>query len=134
MVFYSNKAAVYFEMKDFDNCIAACDEAIETTKGGGQYDYVKLSKAMARKANALLSQLKFDESISLYQSALLENQDHGIKMQLQKNLGHIMLLLPGTISEKHSNFQLCYVAYSKAKNFYFLSIVRRKLRDLLLTF
>lgn len=54
MVFYSNKAAVFFEMKDYDKCIAACDEAIETTKGGGQYDYVKLSKALARKANALL--------------------------------------------------------------------------------
>jgi hypothetical protein len=54
MVFYSNKAAVYFEMKDYDKCIGACDDAIETTKSGGQYDYIKLSKAMARKGNALL--------------------------------------------------------------------------------
>lgn len=30
LVFYSNKAAVYFEMKDFDKCIEACDNAIGT--------------------------------------------------------------------------------------------------------
>lgn len=72
MVYYTNKAAVYFEMKDYDKCIGACDDAIETTKGG-PYDYVKLSKAMARKGNALLQLKKYDESISIYQSALLEN-------------------------------------------------------------
>ena len=31
--FYTNKAAVYFEMKSFDKCIAECDRAIELTKG-----------------------------------------------------------------------------------------------------
>jgi stress-induced-phosphoprotein 1 len=72
IVFYSNKAAVYFEMKDYENCIASCDAGIETTKGG-QYDYIKLSKAMARKGNALLALKKYDESISIFQSALLEN-------------------------------------------------------------
>jgi len=53
LTYYSNKAAVYFEMKDYDACIDACDQGIETTKGTN-YDFVKLSKAIARKANALL--------------------------------------------------------------------------------
>ena len=83
LTYYSNKAAVYFEMKDYDGCIDACDQGIETTKGTN-YDFVKLSKAIARKANALLQQKKFDECIEQYQKALLENQDHGIKMALQK--------------------------------------------------
>lgn len=83
LTYFSNKAAVYFEMKDYDKCIEACDEGIETTKGQN-YDFVKLSKAIARKANALLQQGKHDESIDCYQKALLENQDHGIKMALQK--------------------------------------------------
>ena len=83
ITYYSNKAAVYFEQKDYDSCIAACDEAIESAKGGS-YDYVKLGKAMARKANALLQKGMFDESIEIYQKALLENNDHGIKMGLQK--------------------------------------------------
>ena len=81
LTYYSNKAAVFFEMKDYNSCIAACDEAIEVSKQGG-YDYVKLAKAMARKANALSMQGKFDESIEIFHKALLENQDHGIKMAL----------------------------------------------------
>ena len=72
LTYYSNKAAVYFEMKDFDKCIEACDQGVETTKGKN-YDFVKLSKALARKANALLQQKKYQESIDCYQSALLEN-------------------------------------------------------------
>lgn len=54
LTFYTNKAAVYFEMKDFEKCIEECDKAIEETKGK-QYDFKKLAKAIARKANAKLS-------------------------------------------------------------------------------
>jgi stress-induced-phosphoprotein 1 len=83
LTYYTNKGAVFFEMKDYDQCIQVCDEGLELIKGG-QYDYVKASKAMARKANALLQKGDFDASIEVYQKALLENQDHGIKMALQK--------------------------------------------------
>lgn len=83
LTYYSNKAAVFFEMKNYDECIKACDEAVEISKQGG-YDYVKLAKAIARKANALLQQEKFDESIDCFNKALLENNDHGIKMSLIK--------------------------------------------------
>lgn len=38
-------------MKDYEKCINECDRAIEKSKGSN-YDYVKLGKAMARKANA----------------------------------------------------------------------------------
>lgn len=81
IVFHSNKAAVYFEMKKYEDCVACCDEAIKTTEGN-PYDYVKLGKALARKGNALLQMKKYDESIAVYQKAMLENNDHGIKMQL----------------------------------------------------
>lgn len=70
-------------MKQYDNCIAACDEGIEKTKGKA-YDYVKLGKVMARKANALLQKGSYDESIATYQAALLEDQSHVIKMALSK--------------------------------------------------
>jgi len=39
---------------------------------------------LARKGNALLQQKKYDESIAIYNKALIENNDHSIKMQLQK--------------------------------------------------
>ena len=51
VVYINNKAAVYFELKDYQKCIEECDKAIEKSKGG-HYDYVKLGKALARKANA----------------------------------------------------------------------------------
>jgi hypothetical protein len=34
MVYYSNKAAVYFEMKDYENCIKSCDDAAKQAEGG----------------------------------------------------------------------------------------------------
>lgn len=45
MTYYTNKAAVFFEMKNYDECIKACDEGIEKTKGAA-YDYTKLAKAL----------------------------------------------------------------------------------------
>ena len=55
MTYHTNKAAVYFEMKECDNCIAECDKAIQKSREG-YYDYVKLGKALARKATAKLAQ------------------------------------------------------------------------------
>lgn len=63
--FYSNKAAVFFEMKEFDKCIAVCDEGLAICKGDN-YDFTKLGKVLARKANALSMLGKFDESIDTY--------------------------------------------------------------------
>ena len=83
ITYYTNKAAVYFEMKKYDECIEQCDQGIEAIKGKA-YDYTKLAKALARKGNALLQQKKYDESIATYQSALLEDQSHVIKMALNK--------------------------------------------------
>lgn len=36
--FYTNLAAVYFEMGDYDNTIEQCDKVIQMSKEGG-YDY-----------------------------------------------------------------------------------------------
>lgn len=46
-------------MRDFDACIKACDEGLAAIKQGN-YDFVKVSKAMARKANALLQKGEID--------------------------------------------------------------------------
>lgn len=65
LTFYSNKAACFFEMKKFEDCIKACDDGAEAVKGKA-YDYIKLGKSMARKGNALFKLGKFDESIAEY--------------------------------------------------------------------
>jgi len=51
--YYTNKAAVYFEKKEYDKCIEECDKAIKKSSEG-HYDYIKLARALARKANATL--------------------------------------------------------------------------------
>jgi len=42
-------------MKDYERCIEECDKAIQKSKEG-YYDYVKLGKALARKAGAMAAQ------------------------------------------------------------------------------
>lgn len=54
MLYHTNKAAVFYEMKQYDKCIEECDKAIQKSKEG-HYDYVKLGKALARKATAKLA-------------------------------------------------------------------------------
>jgi tetratricopeptide (TPR) repeat protein len=53
MTYYTNKAAVYYEMKEYDKCIEECDRAVEKSREG-YYDFQKLGKALSRKANAKL--------------------------------------------------------------------------------
>ena len=81
--FYSNKSAVYFEMKEFEKCIEVCEEGIAVCKGEN-YEFAKLGKILARKANALSQMGKWQESIDTYQSALLEHNDPKIKYALQQ--------------------------------------------------
>ena len=52
-------------MKNFEECIKACDDGIEKVKNTA-YDYNKLAKCKARKGNALFKLGRFDESIAEY--------------------------------------------------------------------
>jgi tetratricopeptide (TPR) repeat protein len=81
--FFSNKAACFFEQKNFDKCIEVCEEGLAGCKGDN-YDFTKLGKILARKANALIQLERFDEGIDCYQSALLEHNDPKIKYALQQ--------------------------------------------------
>lgn len=83
MTFYTNLAAVYVEMKEYDKAIAECDKVMEMAKEGG-YDYAKLGKAMARKASALFHKDMLEESIEVYKAALLEFNDYNIKEAMKR--------------------------------------------------
>jgi stress-induced-phosphoprotein 1 len=72
LIYYTNLGAVFFEEKKFEDCIASCERAIEKAKGG-PYDYSKLGKALARKANAQAAMGNFDDSIATYKQAILED-------------------------------------------------------------
>jgi len=83
MTYFTNKAAVYFTMEQYEKCIEECDKAIELAKGH-YYDYVKLGKALGRKANAKAQMKQYDEAIQIYKDALLEFNDASIKDGLKK--------------------------------------------------
>lgn len=83
LTFYTNQAAVYFEMKDYEKCIDYCSQAEEIAKQG-YYDFKKLSKALARKGNALFKMNKFEESIQCYKKAMLESNDPAYKDAMKK--------------------------------------------------
>ena len=83
LTYYTNKAAVFFEMKEYGKCIDECDLAIQKSKEG-YYDYVKLAKALSRKGNAYLQMGNYEQAIEIFQAALLENNDHTTKDLLKK--------------------------------------------------
>lgn len=72
-IYRINKAAVYFEQKDFDACIAACDDVIEMAI---EYrtDGKVTAKALARKAKALQEKGDLEGCIATYKSSLVEHR------------------------------------------------------------
>merc|ERR1719235_294784 len=62
MTYYNNLAAVLFEQKKFDECIAMCKKAIETGRAA-RADYKQVAKSFARIGNAYKAQQKFEEAI-----------------------------------------------------------------------
>ena len=70
-------------MKEYEKAVEECDRAIKRSSEG-YYDYVKLGKALARKATAFLALGRHEEAIELYKNSLLENSDPAVKYQLKK--------------------------------------------------
>ncbi len=66
-------------MKEYDTCIELCNVAIKIA-AEGYYDYQKLAKAWAWKANALGKKHLFDEAIEAYDKAMVEHNDHAYKL------------------------------------------------------
>jgi len=74
LIYYTNLAAVHIEEKNFDLAIEECDKAIAKSKEG-IYDFVKLGKTLARKANALAGKGDYQAAIVCYKAALIEHND-----------------------------------------------------------
>jgi stress-induced-phosphoprotein 1 len=71
--FLTNKAAVFFEQKEFGKCIEVCDTAVE--KGRElRVDYKIIGKAMTRKGNALCKLDNLEDAIEVYAKSLMEHR------------------------------------------------------------
>ena len=58
--------------------------AIKTAREIGGYDFVKMGKAMARRANALFKLGKLQESLDAYDEAVIEDSSYTIKEARKK--------------------------------------------------
>lgn len=71
ITFYTNKAAVYFEMNDYEKCISECEKAIEVGREN-QADFKLVAKAYARMANAYVKLENYDKAKFFYEKSLTE--------------------------------------------------------------
>ncbi|GMS79456.1 hypothetical protein PENTCL1PPCAC_1631, partial [Pristionchus entomophagus] len=72
--FHSNKAAAYFEESKLDECIAACEKAVEIGREH-RADYTVIAKALARAGNAELKRGNLKPALNWFQRSLSEFRD-----------------------------------------------------------
>jgi len=82
MSYHNNLAAVKFEQKDYDACIATCKKAIEVGRAV-RADYKIVAKSYARIGNAFKAQGKVDEAIRAYEDSLMEDRTNEVESKLK---------------------------------------------------
>ncbi|CAL1292911.1 unnamed protein product [Larinioides sclopetarius] len=73
MTFLTNKAAVYFEQKDFETCIKECEKAVEVGQEN-RADFKKIAKAYSRMASAYMKLKDYQKAKTYYQKSLTEHR------------------------------------------------------------
>ncbi|PKA64180.1 Heat shock protein STI [Apostasia shenzhenica] len=76
--FLTNRAAVYLEMGEYEECIADCDKAVERARELHS-DFKMIAKALTRKGTALAKMAKcskdYEPAIETFQKALTEHRN-----------------------------------------------------------
>ncbi|CAF1360246.1 unnamed protein product [Adineta steineri] len=88
MTYYTNRAAVYFEQKRWDDCLKECEKAIEVGREN-KADYKIIAKAYARMANVKSQEKDYAAAIKYYNSSLSEHRNPDIlkkKQEIEKIL------------------------------------------------
>ena len=83
MTYYNNLAAVYYEQKEYEECISKCKEAIEVGRNM-RADYKVVAKSFARIGNAYKAQEKWDLAIRAYEDSLMEDRVQEVENRLKK--------------------------------------------------
>ena len=65
-LFYTNKAAAYIELSEYENAFEELAKAEKLFSEGVVKDFVKKAKILARKGNTFMRQGKLDEAIFEY--------------------------------------------------------------------
>jgi stress-induced-phosphoprotein 1 len=94
MTYYTNRAAVYFEQNQWDDCIKECEKAIEIGREN-KADYKLIAKAYARMANVKTQEKDYESAIKYYNHSLSEHRNPDIlkkKQEVEKLLKEQELL------------------------------------------
>lgn len=78
----TNKAAVQFEMGDYEACIGTCNDAVERGREL-RVDYKLIAKALARAGNALAKLDRTSDAIKHLQKSLAEHRDPTVLSRLR---------------------------------------------------
>ncbi|CAF1356875.1 unnamed protein product [Rotaria sordida] len=88
MIYYTNRAAVYFEQKRWDDCIKQCEKAIDIGREN-KADYKLIAKACVRIGNVKVQEKNYQEAIKYFNRSLLEYRNPDIikrKEEIEKIL------------------------------------------------
>ncbi|XP_071536017.1 stress-induced-phosphoprotein 1 [Panulirus ornatus] len=83
MTFVSNKAAVYFEMHDYQQCISTCEKAVEVGREN-RADFKLIAKAFTRIGNAYKALKDYEKAKVYYEKSLSEHRTPDTKELLSK--------------------------------------------------
>lgn len=83
-LYYNNKAAVYIELKQYENALAEVAKAEQLFIDGKVKDFVKKAKILARKASILVHLGQYEAAIDAYEHSLIEDQVSKVKDELLK--------------------------------------------------
>mmetsp|Transcript_69186 Transcript_69186/g.218860 ORF Transcript_69186/g.218860 Transcript_69186/m.218860 type:complete len:297 (+) Transcript_69186:125-1015(+) len=74
MSFLTNRAAVFMEVKKYDECIEDCKKAVET--GKSQYaDYKLIARALTRHGTALVKKGELEAAMDMFNKSLTEHRN-----------------------------------------------------------
>ncbi len=86
-IYYLNKASVFLGLAKYEDCLKACDKAIEVGEEVSPRPFEKLAKAFARKGNCFTAMKKWEEALTMYDKSLLEDNDPAVR-EAKRNCEH----------------------------------------------
>eukprot|EP00996_Jenningsia_fusiforme_P007002 NODE_903_length_1835_cov_160.438410_g796_i0.p1 GENE.NODE_903_length_1835_cov_160.438410_g796_i0~~NODE_903_length_1835_cov_160.438410_g796_i0.p1 ORF type:complete len:547 (-),score=118.08 NODE_903_length_1835_cov_160.438410_g796_i0:125-1765(-) len=82
-IYLVNKAAVYYEMGELEECVKHCDEALERARTHRNEGSV-IAKALARKGTAFMKAKRYEEAIATFKASLVEHRMADTLTKLQQ--------------------------------------------------
>ncbi|XP_077993256.1 stress-induced-phosphoprotein 1-like isoform X2 [Glandiceps talaboti] len=83
MTFLNNKAAVYFEKGEYDECISVCENAIKVGREN-RAEYKTVAKALARIGNAYVKKEDYKQALVFFNKSLAEHRSPDILKKVQQ--------------------------------------------------